>query len=220
MMTKIKVILVDDHAILRAGLKLLLEAEKDIEIVEEACNGEELMNKLTVTETDLIILDLSMPGINGIDLLKLLKTKKTYKNIRILVLTMHTEEEYIREALAAGADGYVEKSAFDTELLTALHTVMKGETYLNNKNALSMLNTMIKNDNDDNPYLLLSKRELEVLRYLARGYSLAEIGSQLHLSLKTIDTYKTRIFTKLDISKKSELVNYALRYKLFDLPEK
>ncbi|TCS76774.1 LuxR family two component transcriptional regulator [Pectinatus cerevisiiphilus] len=219
-MTKIKVILVDDHAILRAGLKLLLEAEKDIEIVEEACNGEELMNKLTVTETDLIILDLSMPGINGIDLLKLLKTKKTYKNIRILVLTMHTEEEYIREALAAGADGYVEKSAFDTELLTALHTVMKGETYLNNKNALSMLNTMIKNDNDDNPYLLLSKRELEVLRYLARGYSLAEIGSQLHLSLKTIDTYKTRIFTKLDISKKSELVNYALRYKLFDLPEK
>lgn len=219
-MTKIKVILVDDHAILRAGLKLLLEAEKDIEIVEEACNGEELMNKLTVTETDLIILDLSMPGINGIDLLKLLKTKKTYKNIRILVLTMHTEEEYIREALATGADGYVEKSAFDTELLTALHTVMKGETYLNNKNALSMLNTMIKNDNDDNPYLLLSKRELEVLRYLARGYSLAEIGSQLHLSLKTIDTYKTRIFTKLDISKKSELVNYALRYKLFDLPEK
>ena len=219
-MTKIKVILVDDHAILRAGLKLLLEAEKDIEIVEEACNGEELMNKLTVTETDLIILDLSMPGINGIDLLKLLKTKKTYKNIRILVLTMHTEEEYIREALATGADGYVEKSAFDTELLTALHTVMKGGTYLNNKNALSMLNTMIKNDNDDNPYLLLSKRELEVLRYLARGYSLAEIGSQLHLSLKTIDTYKTRIFTKLDISKKSELVNYALRYKLFDLPEK
>lgn len=83
-----------------------------------------------------------------------------------------------------------------------------------------MLNTMIKNDNDDNPYLLLSKRELEVLRYLARGYSLAEIGNQLHLSLKTIDTYKTRIFTKLDISKKSELVNYALRYKLFDLPEK
>ena len=219
-MTKIKVILVDDHAILRAGLKLLLEAEKDIEIVEEACNGEELMNKLTVTETDLIILDLSMPGINGIDLLKLLKTKKTYKNIRILVLTMHTEEEYIREALATGADGYVEKSAFDTELLTALHTVMKGGTYLNNKNALSMLNTMIKNDNDDNPYLLLSKRELEVLRYLARGYSLAEIGSQLHLSLKTIETYKTRIFAKLDISKKSELVNYALRYKLFDLPEK
>ncbi|WP_231038670.1 response regulator [Pectinatus haikarae] len=217
-MNKIKIILADDHAILRAGLKLLLEAEEDIEIVGEACDGKDLMQKLLLIKADLIILDLSMPKINGIDILKWLKTEKNYEHIHILVLTMHTEEEYIREALAAGADGYVEKSAFDTELLTALHTVMNGNVYLSNKNAISILNTMIKKDNDD-PYSLLSKRELEVLRYLARGYSLAEIGEQLYLSLKTIDTYKTRIFTKLDINKKSELVDYALRYNLFDLPD-
>lgn len=217
-MNKIKIILADDHAILRAGLKLLLEAEDDIEIVGEACDGEDLLNQLEKLTADLIILDLSMPKVNGINILRQLKNNKNFCKIRVLILTMHTEEEYIRESLAAGADGYVEKSAFDTELLTALHTVMRGEIYLSSKNAVSMLSTMLKNENEDNPYSLLSKRELEVLRYLARGYSLSEIGEQLHLSLKTIDTYKTRVFNKLNISKKSELVDYALQYNLLDLP--
>lgn len=218
-MNKIKIILADDHAILRAGLKLLLEAEDDIEIVGEACDGEDLLKQLAKLTADLIILDLSMPKVNGINILRQIRNDKKLSKIRVLILTMHTEEEYIRESLAAGADGYVEKSAFDTELLTALHTVMRGEVYLSGKNAVSMLSTMLKNDNEDNPYSLLSKRELEVLRYLARGYSLSEIGEQLHLSLKTIDTYKTRVFNKLNISKKSELVDYALQYNLLDLPQ-
>lgn len=218
-MKKIKVMLADDHAILRAGLKLLLEAEKDISIVGEASNGREVMDKLSQIKPDLIILDLSMPQIGGIEILKWLKSKKKYANIHVLVLTMHTEKEYVREALANGAEGYVEKSAFDTELLTAIHTVMNGNLYVNNKNALSILSGVIEREHNDDPYSLLSKRELEVLRYLARGYSLAEIGEKLHLSLKTIDTYKARVFTKLEISKKSQLVDYALRYKLFDLPD-
>lgn len=218
-MEKIKIILADDHAILRAGLKLLLEAEEDIAIIGEASDGAELKQKLTLLNPDLIILDLSMPKVNGIEFLRWLKNRKKYENIRVLILTMHEEEEYIREALAAGANGYVEKSAFDTELITAIHTVMKGELYLNKKNAFTMLDTIIKHDAGSDPYSLMSKREMEVLRYLARGYSLSEAGEQLHLSLKTIDTYKKRIFTKLNISKKSELVDYALQHNLFDLPD-
>lgn len=218
-MEKIKIILADDHAILRAGLKLLLEAEQDIAIIGEASDGAELKQKLTLLNPDLIILDLSMPKVNGIEFLRWLKNRKKYENIRVLILTMHEEEEYIREALAAGANGYVEKSAFDTELITAIHTVMKGELYLNKKNAFTMLDTIIKQDTGSDPYSLMSKREMEVLRYLARGYSLSEAGERLHLSLKTIDTYKKRIFTKLNISKKSELVDYALQHNLFDLPD-
>ncbi len=219
-MEKIKVFLADDHAILRAGLKMLLEAENNIQIVGEACDGEELLEKLLPSKAELLVLDLSMPRMNGIDIIHKLKVGKKYGGLKILVLTMHSEEEYIKAAMAAGADGYVEKSAFDTELSTAINKVMDGEVYLSSKNALVVLNNMLNFDaQHQDPYTLLSRRELEVLRYMARGYSLTEIGQTLHLSLKTIDTYKTRIFTKLEISKKSELVDYALRYNLLSLPE-
>ena len=129
---------------------------------------------------------------------------------------MHSEEQYIKTAMEAGASGYLEKSAFDTELLTAVKTVAAGKIYLNSDHALLMVNSLLNNNaedqNEKDPYLLLSKREIEVLKLFVRGYSLSEIGKMLSLSLKTIDTYKTRIFVKLELTKKSELVQYALEH--------
>ena len=146
-----------------------------------------------------------------------IKELKEHNNpINILVLTMHSEEQYIKTAMEAGASGYLEKSAFDTELLTAVKTVAAGKIYLNNQHALLMVNSLLNNTSEEtkekDPYVLLSKREIEVLKLFVRGYSLSEIGKMLSLSLKTIDTYKTRIFVKLGLTKKSELVQYALEH--------
>lgn len=208
-MNNIKIILVDDHIILRNGLKLLLESEPNISIVGEASSYNELKSLLNETTADILLLDLSIPDKHGLEIIKELKEANT--TLKILVFTMHSEEQYIKSAMSSGASGYVEKNAVDTELLTAIKTVAKGNIYLNNKNALLMVNSLLNSNENSDPYSLFSNRELEVMKLLVHGYSLSEIGQLLCLSLKTIDTYKTRIFTKLNISKKSELVDYALK---------
>lgn len=211
---ELRVILADDHAILRTGLRLLLEAE-GIQIVGEAGSGRDVLTLVDTTPADILILDLSMPDIGGIEVLKRIK-EKGYP-LHVLVLTMHNEEQYVKAAMMNGASGYVEKSAFDKELLDAIKTIMAGQIYLSNKHALWMVNSLLhteENVNDSDPNVLLSKREIEVLRLLVRGYSLSEAGDKLNLSLKTVDTYKTRIFGKLGISRKSEMVQYALDHGL------
>jgi len=208
-MKKTRIILADDHAILRTGLKLMLSCDSSIDVIGEVSSGEELLTLLETVEADVLILDLSLPGMNGIDVIYEIKNKGYLTNI--LVLTMHTEEQYIKAVMNAGALGYVSKSAFDTELLTAVRTVAEGKIYLNSSNALLMVNTLLNNNiKESDPYALLSTREREVMRFLVHGYSLAEIGKLLCLSIKTIDTHKTRIMTKLGIAKKNELVQYAL----------
>ena len=208
-MKNIKIILVDDHIVLRNGLKLLLESEQNISIVGEASSYSELKTILQQTPTDILLLDLSIPDKHGLEIIKELKDSNV--NFKILVFTMYSEEQYIKSAMSAGASGYVEKSALDTELLTAINTVAQGNIYLNSKNALLMVNSLLNTTETNDPYALFSNRELEVMKLMVHGYSLSKIGQQLCLSLKTIDTYKTRIFTKLNISKKNELVDYALQ---------
>ena len=158
MMKKTKIILADDHAILRTGLKLLLSSEESVEVVGEASNGNEVLTIAEQIPADVLILDLSMPGIHGLDVIKQLKERGN--PINILVLTMHSEEQYIKTAMEAGASGYLEKSAFDTELLTAVKTVAAGKIYLNSDHALLMVNSLLNNSaedqNDKDPYLLLS----------------------------------------------------------------
>jgi Response regulator containing a CheY-like receiver domain and an HTH DNA-binding domain len=208
-MQKIKIILADDHAILRTGLKLMLSCDHAIDVIGEVSSGEELLKLLQDVKADVLILDLSLPGMNGIDVIYEIKNRGYL--INILVLTMHTEEQYIKAVMKAGALGYVSKSAFDTELLTAVKTVAEGKIYLNSDHALLMVNTLLNNNNKEcDPYTLLSSREREVMRLLVHGYSLADIGKLLCLSIKTIDTHKTRIMNKLGITKKNELVQYAL----------
>lgn len=207
---ELRVILADDHAILRTGLRLLLEAE-GIQIVGEAGSGRDVLTLVDTTPADILMLDLSMLDIGGIEVLKRIK-EKGYP-LHVLVLTMHNEEQYVKAAMMNGASGYVEKSAFDKDLLDAIKTIMAGQIYLSKKHALWMVNSLLhteENVNDSDPNVLLSQREIEVLCLLVRGYSLSEAGDKLHLSLKTVDTYKTRIFGKLGISRKSEMVQYAL----------
>lgn len=208
-MQKTKIILADDHAILRTGLKLMLSLDSSIDVIGEVSSGEELLNLLEEVKADVLILDLSLPGMNGIDVIYEIKNRGFI--INILVLTMHTEEQYIKAVINAGALGFVNKSAFDTELLSAVKTVAEGKIYLNSNHALLMVNTLLNNNSQEcDPYELLSSREREVMHLLVHGYSLVEIGRLLCLSIKTIDTYKTRIMTKLGITKKNELVQYAL----------
>lgn len=212
-MERIKVIIADDHAILRTGLKLMLGLDNSIDVVGEVSSGEELLVLLESATADVLILDLSLPGMNGVDVIYEIKNRGHL--IHILVLTMHTEEQYIKAAMNAGALGYVNKSAFDTELLSAIKSVAKGKLYLNSNHALLLVNSLLHNNTKEtDSYTLLSGREREVMRLLVHGYSLAEIANLLSLSIKTVDTYKTRIMTKLGITKKSELVQYALRHGL------
>lgn len=208
---KIRVVLADGHAIVRDGLKHILEAE-GIEIVGEAGSGYEALALVDELSIDLLILGITMPDMSGIDVLRQLKDKD--HDFHILVLSAHSEEQYVKWAMTSGASGYIEKSATAAELLAAIRTVMSGQIYLSGKHAMLMVNAFLHADENPDPYMILSKREIEVLKLLVRGYSLSEAGEQLGLSLKTVDTYKTRIFGKLGFSRKSEMVQYALDHGL------
>ena len=159
-----------------------------------------------------MILGITMPDMSGIDVLRQLKDKD--QDFHMLVLSSHGEEQYVKWAMTSGASGYIEKSATASELLAAIRTVMSGQIYLSSKHAMLMVNAFLHADENPDPYMILSKREIEVLKLLVRGYSLSEAGDQLGLSLKTVDTYKTRIFGKLGFSRKSEMVQYALDHGL------
>jgi DNA-binding NarL/FixJ family response regulator len=215
MKSKIKIILADDHSVLRAGLKLLLNNEAEFVVIGEASDGEKVLCLLEKITADVLIIDLSMPNMGGLECIKEIKSRGY--SIRILVLTMYEDEQYVKEVMRSGALGYVEKHAVDTELFDAVKTVYMGQRYLNPRNSQQLLNSLLTDtpkENIDNPYTLLSSREREVLKYIVRGYSMSQTGEILCLSVKTVDTYKTRMMEKLGVTKKSQLVEYALKYDL------
>jgi len=206
--------LADDHAVLRAGLKLLLDNEPDFTVVGEAANGQEVLGILEHTEAEVLLLDLSMPVMSGLECLREIKSRNL--DIKVLVLTMYQDEQYIKEAMQLGAGGYLEKNSLDTELFQALRTVAKGDRYLREQDTQVLLDKLFKHPEEiveDQP-VFLSKREKEVLELLVRGYSLGVIADMLYLSIKTVSTYKTRLMIKLNCSQKSELVDYALKHKI------
>jgi len=214
MSNRITLILADDHVLLRSGLRLLLDREPAFSVVGEASDGEELLHLLEEIVPDIVILDLSMPKIDGLECIKEIKSRAL--KTKIIVLTMHNDENYIKEVLSSGAMGYVQKCSVDTELFQAIWQVSSGQVYLNSRDAQNLLSTLVKTTwqkpEDDDPYTILSAREREVLKMLAHGYTLKDIADNLFLSIKTVDTYKTRIMDKLNITKKSELVSYAIRH--------
>ncbi|MBC8015828.1 MAG: response regulator transcription factor [Sporomusaceae bacterium] len=215
MKSKIKIILADDHSVLRIGLKLLLNNEADFTVLAEASDGEEVLGLLQSILPDVLIIDLSMPNMGGLECIKEIKSRGY--DIKILVLTMYDDEHYIKEVMLSGALGYVEKHALDTELFIAVKTVASGQRYLNSHNAQILLNSLLTDtpkEKSNNPYTLLSSREREVLKLIVRGHSMSQIGEILCLSVKTVDTYKTRMMEKLCCTKKSQLVEYALKYGL------
>ncbi|PEU16105.1 response regulator transcription factor [Bacillus sp. AFS019443] len=211
----INIMLVDDHALMRAGLKLLLQKRPSLKVVGEASDGFEALRLYDNLRPDILILDISLPRVDGIQVLT--EVKSRYEQAKVIVLTMHEDEDYITLIMNAGASGYVPKAAVDEELYNAIDSVMDGYIYLRPKEISTMLKKMQNETDSRNPYVILSPREREVLQLLVHGFSLSEIARELTISIKTVDTHKTRMLNKLNLSKKSELVQYAIKYNLINM---
>ncbi|MEK4300561.1 response regulator transcription factor [Oceanobacillus sp. FSL W8-0428] len=212
---KINIVLVDDHAILISGLKLLLQKREPFQVAGVAENGEKAIELYEKLKPHLMILDISLPDMNGLEVLK--HIKQIDENAKIIVLTMYEDEEYISLIMEAGASGYIPKAAVDEELYTAIDTVMEGYIYLRPKEVTSIMKFKQTEGSAFKLYASLSPREKEILQLIVKGHSLTEIAEELIISIKTVDTHKTRIFHKLNINKKSELVEFALKNNLFNL---
>ncbi len=211
----IRVVLADDHAIVRAGLKAVLGTARDVDVVGEASNGREAITLVERYNPDVVVMDLSMGEMDGIAATKALSARDPAP--RVLVLTMHAEEEYLVPLLEAGASGYLVKSAADRELVDAVRTVARGELYVRPAAARILAKGLKKKDEhaDDRARLdKLTDRERDVLRLIAAGYTAPEIGEQLFISPKTVDTYKQRINEKLGLQHRADYVKFALRLGL------
>jgi two-component system response regulator NreC len=214
---KIRILVADDHAVLRAGLRALLNAEPDMEVVGEAANGREAVERAEELKPDVIVMDLSMPGMGGIDATKQIREKGL--SARVLVLTVHAEQQYLLPVLQSGGAGYVLKQAADTELIQAIRTVHRGEAFLYPTAATMLLDDYRRRVSaTEDQFDGLSEREREVLKFTAEGYSSQEIADRLVISAKTVDTYRQRIMDKLNIHHRSELIRYALRKGLLAAP--
>lgn len=210
-MNKIRVLLADDHPVVRLGLKAMLETEPDMEVVGQAGNGVEAVALTQELHPDIVIMDISMPEMDGLEATKRVRT--ACPETQVLILTVHAQERYLFPVLKAGAAGYVLKSTVDTQLIDAIRTVAQGGAFLY-PSATRMvledyLNRLHQGGTSDG-YNQLSERESEVLKFIALGYTAAEIAEQLILSPKSVETYRTRIMQKLDLHSRAALVQYAL----------
>jgi len=209
----VRVLIVDDHAVVRAGLKLLLDAEDDIEAVGEAGSGRDAIFKARSLKPDVILLDVVMPDQSGLDVLPTLRHEQP--ETRVLVLSMQDDPRYVREAFSAGASGYVLKEAADTEVVTAIREVAKGGRYVHPELGARLVaaETEAARRAEEDP---LSDREREVLRLLALGHTNQEIAKQLYISVRTAETHRAHIMQKLRLSSRAELVRHALAQGLLE----
>lgn len=207
-----RVLLADDHAVLRSGLRLLLTSQNEYDVVGEASSGTETLSLAEKLQPDLILLDLSMPVLGGLDALPALR--KLVPSAKILILTMHDDPQYLRQALKHGASGYVLKKAADTELLSAIRAVLRGEMYVHPSMTRVLLEDLLpeaKSAGADFTWGRLSEREQEVLKMAALGHTSAEIANQLSLSAKTVETYRARGMEKLGLQTRAALVKFVLQ---------
>jgi two-component system response regulator NreC len=214
----IRIIIADDHAIVRSGLEMMVNMQEDMEVIDTACDGNEAFQKTFLLKPDIVIMDLNMSvGENGLTATR--KIKETVPETKVLILTMHDDREYIFRGLQAGASGYILKSAEDMDLINAIRTVQKGEAYLYPKAQKLLIEDYMErlvNGGTEDIFKLLSTREQEVLEYIAKGYTNKEIADILYLSVKTIETHKSKIMEKLQLRTRPELVKYALKQGLLD----
>ncbi len=216
-MSKIKIFIVDDHTILRTGLRLLINAQTDLEVIGEAMNGQEALKKigeLKIGELtpDVTILDISMPNTNSIKLIG--QILKLCPNMKILILTMHDDLAYVRATLSAGALGYITKEVVDTELLSAIRTVHQGQMSIYKNLGTSLLQELLMhqpNKQPNKPKSLLSNRENEILQLLAKGFTNKQIAEQIHVSVKTVESYRLRLGEKLGLRTRSDFTLYAFK---------
>ncbi len=214
---KIRVLLVDDHTILRQGLKMLLNAQPDMEVVGEASDGHQAIAEANRLLPDVILMDITMPEMNGIEATR--QVRRQRPDMRVLVLTMHENEEYLFQVLRAGAAGYILKEAADTELITAIRAVQSGRFYLSPSAQSMMVGDYlqrVRTGEEKDSYSGLTEREREILKLVAEGLTNNQIAERLFISPKTVDTHRTHIMDKLNLHSRAELVKYAMRRGLLE----
>ncbi len=213
MSKQIRILIADDHAIVRQGLRQILSDSEDFLVKGEASNGVEALAKLRQDEFDLVLLDVSMPDRNGIDALKLIK--KEFARIPVLMLSMHPEEQYAIRALKSGASGYLTKQSAPELLVTAIRQVASGKKYVSPSLAEALANA-ISDDNERAPHESLSDREYQTLCMIASGKTLTQIGEELNLSVKTVSVYRARLLEKMRLRNNAELTHYGLKHGLVE----
>lgn len=213
MIKKTRILICDDHTLFVEGIKAMLRNESSLEIVGEARDGRQAVELVKELKPDLLLMDVSMPDMNGFDATQ--RVRELDPNIKVLILTMHDEEELVARCLEAGAAGYIIKDAPASQLLYAIEMVKKGERYLSPVVLKQVVAGYVKNSNvPQTSYDRLSPREREVLKLLAEGLSVKEIATRLNLSVKTVDVHKTNLMKKIDVHDRTELIKYAIRQKL------
>lgn len=208
--SSIRVTIADDHAILRSGLKMLINAQADMEVVSEAADGEQAVQAIRETKPDVALMDLTMPPAGGLGAIQ--SIVRDFPDTRILVLTMHDDPAYLRSVFGAGASGYVLKRSVDEELLAAIRAVHRGGTFVDPSLAdVFVHDVLVRTGAKGKPHKLLSDRELQVLRLVAHGYSSQEISEKIFLSVKTVETYRSRFSDKLGLRNRSDIVRFAIQ---------
>lgn len=210
---KAEVLIADDHAIIRDGLKKILADTDDLLVAGEAANGTAVMEQVRARDWNLLVLDISMPGRNGLELIKLVKAERP--KLPILIFSMHPEEQYAVRAIRAGASGYISKEGDTDMLLPAMRKVVAGGVYISPKVA-ELLATEVSPQTNNPSHTLLSNREFEVFSRIVRGASLTSIAEEFSLSIKTVSTHKSHIMAKMDMSTQVDLVRYAIEHNLLD----
>ncbi len=208
----VRVLLAEDHTLVRKALRSLLEAETDIEVVGEAEDGREAVEQVGQLHPDLVLMDISMPSLNGLEATR--QIRQRFPEVKVLVLTMHADEEHIFQILRAGASGYVVKKAAPSELISAIQTVYRGDTFLSPSVSRTVVQEYIRwaeamEGEDD--YSRLTPREREVLQLIAEGHSNREMAGMLHISVKTVEGHRANLMDKLDLHSTAELTQYAIR---------
>jgi DNA-binding NarL/FixJ family response regulator len=214
---KSRVLVVDDHPIVRQGLALMINREPDLVVCGEAEETQAALAAIEALKPDVLVVDISLPGPDGIDLVKAIRTRDT--NVPVLVLSMHDESIYAERALRAGANGYIMKQEATERVLIAIRRILKGDVYLSNSAASRVVNHYVRRSAaaSPSPVSVLSDRELEVFRLIGQGHGTRAIADTLHLSVKTVETYQTHIKDKLSLRNARELVQHAIEWTLTEL---
>ena len=210
----IKVLLADDHSIVRAGLRRIVEESDDIEVIAEASDGREAILAVRKNRPDVAVIDISMPVLDGLEVITQLKSE--YPDVPILVLTMHEEHQYVIRAIETGAMGYITKQSAPEQLVRAIRKVYSGSLFLSDEAAEALALRVAKGNKPESPLDTLSTRELQVLRRLAMGNTNREIAEAYHISIKTVDTYRFRLLKKLNLRNNAELSRFAIQNQLID----
>lgn len=214
-METIKIMITDDHSMIREGLKNLLELDGDIEVIAEAENGEDCLNKLITVNPDVLLLDINMPKKNGLEVLKTLKNNKS--KVKVLILTVHNEIEYLMKAVDIGINGYILKDSESAELKKAIIAVANGENYIQPSLIPALNSKMIEKSRDKGKIESLTKRELEVLKLLAVGMYNKEVAEKLNISERTVKNHVSNIFKKLEVTDRTQAAVFAIRNNLIKL---